>query len=76
MWIKAVIPLKFTLLFSQFFFDVYSTAQFHRLLSQLTTVRPAKQILVGVASLLLSLVVEAFADQIWTPTRAVASAQV
>jgi len=55
-------------------FDVYSTTQFHRLLYQLTAVRPAKQLLVLVSR--LSLAVVAFADQMWTPTRAVSSVQV
>ena len=37
------------------------------MLSQLTAVRPAEQLLVGVSSLIGF--VEAFADQIWTPAR-------
>jgi len=71
-----------TLLFySNFFFYSHSSircvfynASPPRPLYQLTAVRPAKQLLVLVSR--LSLIVFAFADQMWTPTRTVASVEV
>ena len=70
-WINAVVQLEFILLIIlALLFAVYSTTQYYRLLSHFTVA--VRYLLVS----RLSLVVVAFADQIWTLARAVVSLQV